>query len=122
MQKAVKNTKKTPGRSKIKFDRKLIHGYIDKHLSVRAIADLEGCAASTIETHFRAKLKNRKNKEIIERVRRRHELREAQWDAAIDDKNTVMMVWLGKNELGQADKIETTERQQKKGINVTYGK
>ena len=121
MQRKAINTKKTAGRSKIKFDRKLINGYIDKQLSVRAIADLEGCAASTIESHFRAKLKKRKNEEIIKRVGKRQQLREAQWDSAIEDKNTAMMIWLGKNELGQAEKIETTERQQKKGINVTHG-
>jgi len=33
-------------------------------------------------------------------------LRRAMWCKAIKDKNTVMMIWLSKNYLGMADKIE----------------
>ena len=30
-------------------------------------------------------------------------LKRAQWDVAINNKNTSMLIWLGKNELGQRD-------------------
>ena len=110
MRKAVKNTKKPIGRPKKNLDRTLINGLIDKQLSIRAIADIAGVALCTIQNRFRSKLQKRKSKEIVARVGLRQKLRKAQWDAAIEDKNTAMMIWLGKNELGQAEKIETTEK------------
>lgn len=121
MERKAKNTKKPTGRRKIELDRKLINGLIDKQLSIKAIAEIIGVDPQTISNRFSAKLKKRKSKEIIERVELRQKLREAQWDSAIKGKNAIMQIWLGKNELGQADKIETTERQQKKGIKVTHG-
>lgn len=33
-------------------------------------------------------------------------LRRAQWEAAVEDKNATMLVWLGKQVLGQKDKTE----------------
>ena len=33
-------------------------------------------------------------------------LRRAQWQAAVEDRVPSMMIWLGKNELGQSDKAE----------------
>ncbi len=122
MQKKAKNTKKKPGRSKIELDRPLINGFIDDQLSIRAIADIVGVDPMTIKRRFATKLKKRKAEQIVERVDLRQKLRKAQWDSAIDDKNPVMMIWLGKNELGQADKIETTEKQVKKTMKITFGK
>ncbi len=121
MQKAVKNTKKPVGRRKIELDRKLINGYIDKQLSIRAIADIVGVDKQTISNRFSTKLKKRKNAEIEKRVDLRQQLREAQWESAIKGKNTAMMIWLGKNELGQSEKIETTEKQVTKKMIITRG-
>lgn len=47
--------------------------------------------------------------EILAKARagRRVKLRELQWDAA-KHGNTTMLIWLGKQDLGQADKQETT--------------
>ena len=109
MQKIAKNIKKPMGRRKIELDRKLINGYIDKQLSIKAIAEIIGVDPQTISNRFSAKLQKRKSEAILTRVGQRQELRQAQWDLAIDDKNPIMLIWLGKNELGQTDKIETTE-------------
>ena len=110
MQKKAKNIVKKPrGRPKKILDRKKINGLIDDQLSIRAIAEIVGEASSTISDSFRTKLRKRKEAAIIERVEKRRELKDAQWDAAIEDKNPVMLIWMGKNELGQTDKIETTE-------------
>lgn len=120
MQKKEKNTKKCIGRPKKKLDIKEINKLIDNQLSERAIADIAGCALSTIQSRFRSKLQKRKNEAIKARVALRQELRKAQWEAAIKDKNPVMLIWMGKNELGQADKIETTENRPKTKIRRTH--
>ena len=41
-------------------------------------------------------------------------LRRAQWAAAVDEGSVPMMIWLGKNELGQSDKAEVSH-----DVNVT---
>jgi hypothetical protein len=41
-------------------------------------------------------------------------LRRAQWQAAVEDRVPSMMIWLGKNELGQSDKAEVSH-----DVNVT---
>lgn len=33
-------------------------------------------------------------------------LRRAQWQAAVDDRNVTMLIWMGKQALGQKDKVE----------------
>ena len=43
----------------------------------------------------------------IKRAERRNAIRMAQTRLALEDKNTSMLIWLGKNELEQTDKFET---------------
>ena len=124
MQKIAKNIKKPLGRPKKKLDRKYINELIDKQLSIRAIAEITNIPKTTIERSFGTKLKKRKTDAIKERVDKRQQLKTAQWDAAIKDKNPIMLIWLGKNELDQTDKIETTENKlsQLRIIEQTNGK
>ena len=52
-------------------------------------------------------------------------LRRKQWSVAIDEGNVTMLIWLGKQYLGQTDKVEATGKdgQQLFGnINVYFGK
>ena len=110
MQKKAKNIVKKPlGRPKKKLDRKLVNELIDDQLSIRAIAEITNIPKTTIQRSFGTKLRKRKFDAIKARVKKREELKTAQWEAAIEDKNPVMLIWMGKNELGQTDKIETTE-------------
>ena len=37
-------------------------------------------------------------------------IRKAQYDEAVKKRNTSMLIWLGKNECGQADKLESENR------------
>ena len=114
------NRAKNPGgRPKKILDRKKINELIVKQLSVRAIADITGIPRSTIQDSFRTKLKKRKEEAIIYRVEKRKLLRKAQWDAAITDKNPTMLIWLGKNELNQTDKLETTKKKEHIEIDFT---
>ena len=119
MEKREKNTKKPLGRPKKILDRELINELIDDQLSVRAISEITGIPNSTLQGSFRSKLKKRKSEAIKKRVKKRKQLRKAQWKAAIKDKNPIMLIWLGKNELGQTDKIETTEKPHKSKMKVT---
>jgi hypothetical protein len=48
-------------------------------------------------------------------------LRRRQWQAAIDDGNTTMLIWLGKQFLGQSDKQELTGKDGEP-IKVTWQK
>ena len=120
MLKGTKSSKKVIGRPKKKLDRKLINELIDQQLSIRAIAEITNLARATIASRFRPKLQKRKYKAIIERVKKRQELRRAQWDLAIKDKNPLMQIWLGKNELGQTNKIETTANKVKTITKITH--
>ena len=113
MQKKAKNTKKAVGRGKIKIDRKSVNEMIRDQLSIRALAEIMNVDEKTIRNRFSAYLTKRKSKAIREKVANRIKLRQAQWDLAIKSKNPIMQIWLGKNELGQTDKIETTENRPK---------
>ena len=120
MQKKEKNTKKRIGCGLVEIDRKLVNEMIREQLSIRAIADIIGVDEKTIRNRFSAYLTKRKSKAIRERVANRIKLRQAQWTLAIDKQNAIMQVWLGKNELGQTDKIETTENRPKTKTRRTH--
>ena len=119
MEKKEKNTKKPLGRPKKILDRELINELIDDQLSVRAISEITGIPNTTIQRSFGSKLKKRKSEAIKARVKKRQQLRKAQWEAAIKDKNPTMLIWLGKNELNQTDKLETTEKKEHIEIDFT---
>jgi DNA-binding CsgD family transcriptional regulator len=70
--------------------------------SNREIADILGCDHKTIENRFSPLLRKK-------RAERRTGLRKAQTDAAMAGDRT-MLVWLGKQELGQTDKVNHTLR------------
>ncbi len=83
------------GRPQLKIDAKQILNYASLGASNRDIADLLGCDEGTIRKRFSAELtKGRAN--------RKNELRQMQWDAA-KSGNVTMLIWLGKNDLGQKD-------------------
>jgi hypothetical protein len=63
------------------------------------IADIFGCDNSTIGKRFSKILTKG-------RAQRKNVLRRCQWKAAIEG-NIPMLIWLGKQDLGQADKLET---------------
>jgi len=62
------------------------------------IATLAGVAERTLQTRFRAQLKDG-------RARLRERLRKAQVDRALNGSDT-MLIWLGKQYLGQRDRFE----------------
>lgn len=66
--------------------------------SNREIGDILGCDHKTVESRFSPLLRKK-------RAERRMKLRKAQFDAAVGG-NATMLVWLGKQELDQTDKVE----------------
>lgn len=70
--------------------------------SYREIGSILGVDGKTVKEHFRRVID-------YQRALRRSELRKTQTDLA-KDKNVVMLIWLGKQELGQQDKQEKTIR------------
>jgi hypothetical protein len=67
------------------------------------IADFFGCSEATIRGRFCENLtKGRAAKKL--------RLRQLQWKAA-EQGNTSMLIWLGKNELGQSDSQGLTEEE-----------
>jgi len=71
------------------------------------IAEELGVSADTLEKRIKEKTgltftayRNKKKEKI------RVNIRKAQYDEAVTKRNTSMLIWLGKNECGQADKIE----------------
>tara|TARA_R110000796_G_scaffold167313_3_gene284202 strand:- start:6423 stop:6872 length:450 start_codon:yes stop_codon:yes gene_type:complete len=70
--------------------------------SGREIASHLGCCESTLRRRFAAAIKQGRDKGTSR-------LRDRQMEAALDGQPT-MLVWLGKQYLGQSDKLDTTAK------------
>lgn len=79
------------------LDENVIANYAKLGASNREIADMMGCDESTIRNRFPALLDK-------SRSQRKIKLREMQWKLA-EKGNLGMLIWLGKNELNQSEKI-----------------
>jgi len=85
-------------RPKIKIDATEVEKLAAMGCTTEEIAAFFDCSRDTIERRFAAKLL--KGKE-----RGRTRLRRLQWQAA-EKGNPTLLIWLGKQYLGQSDKIE----------------
>ncbi len=81
---------------KYKIDHDLIFKLASIHCTYEEIANVIGTSIPTLEKRF---------KNIIEKGRAegKKSLRRAQFEAAIDKKDVRMLIWLGKQLLGQED-------------------
>lgn len=86
-------------RPKLEINEREVENYAKLGASNVEIAGMVGCDEGTIRGRFSEIL-------IKARSTRKIKLREMQWKLA-EKGNLGMLIWLGKNELGQADKIET---------------
>jgi DNA-binding CsgD family transcriptional regulator len=87
-------------RAKLDIDEWRVERLARHGMSNREIADFFGCDEGTIRGRFSA---------IVTKGRadRKNMLRRVQWKSALRG-NVAMMIWLGKQDLGQSDKLETT--------------
>ncbi len=84
---------------KIEIDEKLVAELAEIHCTNGEIASIVGCGLRTLLERCRT---------ILDKGRStgKRRLRKVQWDTAMGG-NYTMQIWLGKQELGQADKQET---------------
>tara|TARA_X000001382_G_scaffold122677_2_gene105824 strand:- start:1129 stop:1443 length:315 start_codon:yes stop_codon:yes gene_type:complete len=93
--------KKKVGRPKKKLDTKLIERLSSIFCTNEEIATVVGCHSDTLADNFSEYLKKG-------RYRGKMSLRRMQFEKA-QTGNTTMLIWLGKQMLGQKDRIETSE-------------
>jgi hypothetical protein len=100
-------------RPRLKIDPAQVERLAAIHCTNEEIAAVVGCSSDTIERRYAVNIKTG-------RARGRASLRRIQWEAA-QKGNIGMMIWLGKQLLGQTEKIE--QRQEitgKDGGSIVY--
>ena len=99
---ATRTPRRATGRPRKRVDAKLIEELAKIMASRAEIAAIAGCSVSTLDRRFDAAIK-RGNDHAKASIRRR------QFECAMAG-NVTMLIWLGKQWLGQRDKTETTTR------------
>jgi AraC-like DNA-binding protein len=93
--------KKKVGRPKIEINEDQLEKLSSILCTMEEMASFFGCSVDTLERNFADTIKKGKDKG-------RMSLRRLQFEKA-QSGNTTMLIWLGKQLLGQKDKIETSE-------------
>jgi len=96
---APEDTKKSKGRPKVEIDEELLFKLAECHCNLNEIAYILGVTTNTIKNRFQ---------HVFDRGQAagKMRLRKAQYHKAIEG-NPVMLIWLGKNILGQKDDPST---------------
>ncbi len=85
-------------RPQLKLDESLIEKLASIHCTMEEIASVCECSVDTLERRYAELIKKAKDKG-------KSSLRRHQWEAA-QKGNTTMLIWLGKQLLGQRDVVE----------------
>jgi len=93
--------KRNVGRPKKELDTDMIEKLASIFCTNEEISTIVGCHPDTLADNFSEYLKKGRDKGKMS-------LRRMQWEKA-QSGNTTMLIWLGKQMLGQKDKIETSE-------------
>ena len=83
-------------------DRLLIEKLANAQCTNEEIAEEVGCCEKTLRKHFTDLLKKAKKAGLSN-------LRLAQYEMAVTKKNVTMLIWMGKQLLGQSDHAEITD-------------
>ena len=108
--KKVPKDKTKVGRPKLNIDGDKISKWISYGATVREIADAENCSEDHIHTVFRDNITKGKGERNIR-------LRKAQFELALSG-NCSMLIWLGKQYLGQKDTPLPDRESLPKGFSV----
>lgn len=89
-------TPQKTGRKPLEIDEKLVTSLAQIHCTMKEIASVAGCSVDTLERRFA---------DTIEKGREggKSSIRRLQWQAA-EKGNIMMLIWLGKQILGQKDR------------------
>jgi IS30 family transposase len=98
------------GRPPKELDEARVARLAEQGSSAREIADLLGCDHKTITSRFSPLIRRK-------RAERRLRFRNAQDHAALEERNIAMLIWIGKQELGQMEKVQ--HRGHRTSVNVT---
>ncbi len=79
----------------------------------KEIADIVGCSHDTLTRRFKEDL-------AFGRANGRTSLRRKQWEVALSG-NVTMLIWLGKQQLGQSDKQEIKSESTERVIKFNWG-
>jgi hypothetical protein len=90
------------GRPRIMLDEELIARLIGKAFTVQYVAEYLGVSEDTLHRNYSGALRKG-------RVFRNGCLQAKQYQTAMAKNNVTMQIWLGKQWLGQKDKIENSE-------------
>ena len=101
---------KKPGRPKLNIDGDKISKWISYGATVREIADVENCSEDHIHTVFREKITKGKFERNIR-------LRKAQFELGFGG-NCSMLIWLGKQYLGQKDTPDPAKESLPTGFDI----
>jgi len=93
--------KKTVGRPKFELDTNILEKLASILCTMEEMASFFGCSVDTLERNFADTIKKGREQGKIS-------LRRLQFEKA-QSGNTTMLIWLGKQILGQKEKIETSE-------------
>jgi hypothetical protein len=95
-------------RPRLKIDPEQVRGLARLHCTNKEIASVIGCSTDTLERRYAAEISKGKEEG-------RAALRRLQWKAA-NAGNIAMLIWLGKNHLGQTDRQDVTSAGQQQPI------
>ena len=87
---------KKVGRPKLNIDPETVRKLARLHCTMQEMADFFGCHRDTLHNNFSAEITKGRAEGNIS-------LRRKQWQVAVEKGNPVLLIWLGKQMLGQVN-------------------
>jgi hypothetical protein len=87
---------KKVGRPRLNIDAETVRKLARLHCTMQEMADFFGCHRETLRDNFSSEIAKGRSEGNIS-------LRRKQWQIAVEKGNTVMLIWLGKQMLGQVN-------------------
>lgn len=104
------NKTKSAGRPRIAIDQSVFEGLCEIQCTLSEVAHVLGCSEDTIERWCK-RTYSKRFADIYEEKRDfgRKSIRRAQYEKAVNAKDTSMLIWLGKQYLGQKEPSQQVE-------------
>ena len=94
----IQSEEKKVGRPKLDIDPEQVTRLARLHCTMQEMADFFGCHRHTLRDNFSPQIDKGRSEGNIS-------LRRKQWQMAVEKGNVVMLIWLGKQMLGQRNEI-----------------